>query len=61
MMRLSSLKNIVRHNSTSVSVLEASLKGSKEICFTITFDDTFVGGGFYAIAAHGRDAWTAVP
>jgi len=29
------VENIVRHNVKGVSVLEASLKGSKEICFTI--------------------------
>ncbi|MBA2728794.1 MAG: efflux RND transporter permease subunit [Parachlamydiaceae bacterium] len=29
------VENIVRHNTKGLSILEASLKGSKEICFTI--------------------------
>ena len=49
------LENIVRHIEMGKGVMEAALKGSREIGFHDRFDDVFPDGCVHPGAFHGRD------
>ena len=55
------LENIVRHIEAGETPLEAALKGSKEIGFTIVSMTTLAGGGVHPDSVHGGHPGPPVP
>ena len=55
------IENIMRYIEEGDSPLEAALKGSEQIGFTIAFVDDLVDRGFDPVAFHGRYCRTLVP
>jgi HAE1 family hydrophobic/amphiphilic exporter-1 len=53
------LENIVRHREEGMSRMEAAMKGSKEIGFTIISITLSLAAVFIPVSIHGRTSGTA--